>query len=98
MTTFTMPSSSSSSSNYEAFRDCLSGIIVEKSNERPRQPPKRKSYKARRNNHNVKKDTTSKTDSAPPPPARVNPEDLADFVDVRLPFLRILYGIRNCLY
>ena len=79
-----MTSSSSSSSNYEVFRDCLSSIVVEKSNERPRQPPKRKSYKARRNNHNVKKDTTSKTASAPLPPARANPEDLADFVDVRL--------------
>ena len=81
-----------SSSNYEVFRDCLSTIIVEKSNERSRQPSKRKSYKARRNNHNVKKDTTSKTDSTPPPPARANPEDLADFVDVHLPLLvRVLY-------
>ena len=68
----------SNNSNYEVFRDCLSSVIVEKSNERPQQPPKRKSYKARRNHKPASDNVTSSS----LPSARANPEDLADFVDV----------------
>lgn len=70
------------SSNYEIFRDCLSSVIVERSNEQPRRPPKRKSYKARRNHTPASDNVTSSS----PPPARTNPEDLAEFMDVLLQF------------
>lgn len=76
------------SSNYEVFRDILSGILVARSNERPREPSKRKANKARRNNtsssnNNVKATPVVKTESI----QRANPEDLAEFVDVfTLPF------------
>lgn len=82
--------SNNNNSNYEVFRDCLSAIIVEKSNERPHQPSKRKSYKARRNNttDDVKDLRRVETPSSLPP-ARANPEDLAEFVDV-LAFLSSL--------
>lgn len=71
------------SSNYEIFRDILSGIIVAKSNERPRESSKRKANKARRNNtsssnNHVKTTPVVKTE----PFQRANPEDLAEFVDV----------------
>lgn len=75
----------SNNNNYEVFRDCLSAIIVEKSNERPRPPSKRKSYKTRRNHTtNDVKDVRRVEAQAPSslPPARANPEDLAEFVDV----------------
>lgn len=70
-------------SNYEVFRDILSGILVARSNERPREPSKRKANKARRNNNssinnNVKATPVVKTE----PIQRANPEDLAEFVDV----------------
>ncbi|EYE99415.1 HNH endonuclease [Aspergillus ruber CBS 135680] len=70
------------SPNYEVFRDILSGILVAKSDERPREPSKRKANKARRNNNsssnnNVKATPVVKTE----PIQRANPEDLAEFVD-----------------
>lgn len=71
------------SSNYEIFRDCLSSVIVERSNEQPRRLPKRKSYKKGRRNHAPASDNVT---SSIAPPARINPEDLAEFVDVRYQF------------
>jgi len=79
----TIAKSIMNSSNYEVFRDILSGIIVAKSNDRPRKPSQRKANKARRNNtsssnNNVKTTPIAKTE----PIQRANPEDLAEFVDV----------------
>lgn len=96
----------SNNSNYEVFRDSLSSVIVEKYNERPQRPPKRKSYKTRRSHTPAGDNVTSSS----LPPARANPEDLADFVDVFplsfLPVTRIntniltmtVSGFRNLLF
>lgn len=71
------------SSNYEVFRDILSGIIVAKSNERPPQASKRKANKARRNKNSSSSNSNVKaTPVAKEPIQRANPEDLAEFVDV----------------
>ena len=89
-TSFNLNSSTmnDNSSNYEIFRDCLSSVIVERSNEQPRRPPKRKSYKARRNHTPANDNVTSSV----PAPARTNPEDLAEFVDVYTLFQILLHS------
>ncbi|MCJ1367165.1 hypothetical protein MMC16_006297 [Acarospora aff. strigata] len=67
------------SSNYEVFRDCLSGPIIEKSAITPTKPRKRKTSKGRKTavktgQHPDHNEDEQHSDGD-------NPEDLADFID-----------------
>ena len=71
------------SSNYEVFRDCLSGPIIEKSAITPTKPRKRKTSKGRKTavktgQHPDHNEDEQHSDGD-------NPEDLADFIDVHPP-------------
>ncbi|KAL4866372.1 hypothetical protein BDV12DRAFT_135574 [Aspergillus spectabilis] len=70
-----------SESKYAVFRECVSGIIVARSNQhKPSKTPKRKAYKSR---ISKKKDTVKSTDqsSTSDPIEEESPEELADFID-----------------
>ncbi|KAL2002085.1 hypothetical protein VTN02DRAFT_683 [Thermoascus thermophilus] len=58
-----------SEGNYEVFRECVSGSIVEKSEGRPARAPKRRAQKAKR--HQKDENVAERAD----------PEELADFID-----------------
>jgi hypothetical protein len=73
-----------SDDNYSVFRECLSSAIVARS-EKPRTNKRRP--KAKRN---TGKEVTSEADSGLP--ERVDPEELAEFVDVRIPSLELRAG------
>lgn len=66
-----------SDDNYSVFRECFSGAIVARS-EKPKSSKRRP--KAKRNG---RKEVTPETDAGLP--ERVNPEELAEFVDVQSP-------------
>ena len=66
-----------SDDNYSVFRECLSSAIVARF-EKPKSSKRRP--KAKRNG---RKEVTPKTDAGLP--ERVDPEELAEFVDVHSP-------------
>lgn len=70
------------SSNYEAFRECLSGPIIQKSALAPSKARKRKAHKARRKSTDQ---TTIEPHDGLDERNGSDAEDLADFIDVRPP-------------
>ncbi|KAI9367950.1 hypothetical protein BJX61DRAFT_547004 [Aspergillus egyptiacus] len=79
-----MASSNSTESNYTVFRECISSVIVTRSNQhKPSKAPKRRSYKskvARRNDDNATKDKSTVLPRSDPA-EEASPEELADFID-----------------
>ncbi|PKX94624.1 uncharacterized protein P174DRAFT_441922 [Aspergillus novofumigatus IBT 16806] len=79
----------SEGSNYEVFRECLSSAIVQRyDNGRPNRVVKRKAQKSKRGTRKLATDGagTDTTDTGPLPlPSRVNPEELAEFIDTNTP-------------
>lgn len=62
-------------SNYEVFRECVSGAIVAKSETKPDRASKKKAQKTKRGSKKIAADQAVVTD-------RADPEELADFIDV----------------
>lgn len=78
-----------SNSNYEAFRDCLSGPIIQKSAlPPPARPRKRKAPKPTGGRNRTHQATAESTDG-PDEPNGSDAEDLADFIDVPTPRLHL---------
>ncbi|GFF69228.1 hypothetical protein IFM47457_02335 [Aspergillus lentulus] len=75
----------SEGSNYEVFRECLSSAIVQRSgNGRPNRASKRKAQKSKRGTKKLVPDAAGTDTTDPDPsslPSRVNPEELAEFID-----------------
>lgn len=64
-------------SNYEVFRECVSGAIVAKSETKPDKASKKRAQKTKRGSKRSAADQAVVAD-------RANPEELADFIDVRI--------------
>ena len=62
-----------SEGNYEVFRECVSGSIVENSEGKPARASKGRAQKAKRH---------LKDENVPSVAERADPEELADFIDV----------------
>lgn len=87
----------SEGSNYEVFRECLSSAIVQRSdNGRPNRVAKRKALETKRSTRKPATDgagaDTTASDSSSLP-SRVNPEELAEFIDVQNPALQSHEGV-----
>ncbi|KAG2418407.1 hypothetical protein HFD88_001508 [Aspergillus terreus] len=75
--------SDTTDANYQVFRECLSSVIVEKSNpHRPSKTPRRRGPKSRRNTRTT--DSPQQEDTTPDSSlsSTVNPEEIADFIDL----------------
>ncbi|KAL2866753.1 HNH endonuclease [Aspergillus lucknowensis] len=70
-----MAASDSADSNYAIFRECVSSIIVARSNQhKPNRAPKRRPFKLK----SAKRKDNAKS---PDPSEEVSPEELAEFID-----------------
>jgi uncharacterized protein YaiL (DUF2058 family) len=65
--------------NYEIFRDCVSGAIVQKSESKTTKVTKKKAQKARRD---AKKVDVKQNTADSVVEERSDPEELAEFIDV----------------
>ncbi|KAL2824609.1 hypothetical protein BDW59DRAFT_83750 [Aspergillus cavernicola] len=79
-----MASPDSTESNYAVFRECVSSVIIARSNQhKPSKRPKRRAYKSknakRKDNNNINAEPLESSNS--PAAEEENPEDLADFID-----------------
>jgi hypothetical protein len=65
--------------NYEIFRECLSGAIVQKSESKPTKVAKKKAQRAKRD---AKKSDGKQSTPESVVEERADPEELAEFIDV----------------
>jgi hypothetical protein len=75
-------------SNYAVFRECASSVVIARGNQHKPSRTKRKASKIKAAKRKGHPDSTDES-SAPSTPAYAeeeNPEELADFIDVRIAF------------